>query len=461
MVRCFELAPEQIKIKNILTNKPFLEIEIYPMSNEDPNRNDTCFTLASMQKGLPEFIDKPIVGFFNRDDFEGHKAKTSYDHELEQEYWDNDKGEQILGFMRQSDSREIVEKDGLSWIRCSAMIYTQYNYKQVKKLLKDKRKKVSVEVVVKKSEVTNGIEYIYEFELLGITILGSKYGRPILEAIPGAHLSVLDVMDEIVYSNQRKALAFAYKGLNINEKEVNDLIDEKTTTVEEVEGQVASYEDVAQNAENVENLDTEVDDEADEVVAEGVENTPTVSEEAQSEEGGKEPNSEPDVSATAASVEMQERYESLQAQCSTYEEEISAYKETCERQEKEIAAYAAKAEEVKDYEAIKSALELANTKLMSIQIAEQKAHIVSLMSARGLTEDEVKEVREKCDRREFSDLVGIDKEVAYIIYQKEQHKVETKPAAQYSVNITEVALPSPSTRKDKTVAERLRENIKK
>lgn len=214
----FQLNPEQITIRNILNNKSFIEVEIDAISNADPNRNRSCFTIESMNKGIKTFVDKPILGFFNLEgDFEQHNAKVSYDPELDQQYWDNTNGEQILGFIREKDRKEIVEKDGLTWIRCTAMIYTQYNFKQVKRLLKDKNKKVSVEVDIKKSKTINGIQYIYDFVLLGITILGSKGGVPIREGIAGAHLSVLDLMGQEPLHKQKEALVFAYAGLNQEE----------------------------------------------------------------------------------------------------------------------------------------------------------------------------------------------------------------------------------------------------
>ena len=197
----FALDPNQIAIRNILSNKSFIEIEVYAISNADPNRNRSCFLLKSMEEGIHTFTDKPILGFFNvSGDFEQHNGKNAYDAELNMEYWDNSKGEQILGFIREKDQKEIVERDGLSWIRCTAMICTRYNFKQVKRLLKDRKKKV-----------------ITKFELLGITILGSKGGIPIKEGIPGAQLSVLDLIDKEPLNQQRQALAFAYAELNKEE----------------------------------------------------------------------------------------------------------------------------------------------------------------------------------------------------------------------------------------------------
>ena len=215
MIKCFELNSDQIRIRDILTDKNFLEVEIYAISDANPNRNKSHFTLESMEKGLESFNDKPILGFFNKQgDFESHNGRVAYDPEIQAEYWDNAGGEQILGFIRQTDRKEIVEKDGLHWICCNALIWTQYNYKQVKKLLKDRKKKVSVEIAVLDSEMVDGIEYIKEFDLKGITILGSRNGVQVKEGIEGAGMSILEIFDAVRFSGQKQTIIRAYSQLD-------------------------------------------------------------------------------------------------------------------------------------------------------------------------------------------------------------------------------------------------------
>ena len=223
MLKCFELDSNQIRIRDILNDKNFLEIEIFAISDANPNRNRSHFTLESMQKGLESFNDKPILGFFNKQgDFESHNGRVAYDPEEQIDYWDNSNGEQILGFIRQTDRKEIVEKNGLHWICCTAMIYTQYNYKQVKKLLKDRKKKVSVEIAVLDSEMVDGVEYIKEFDLKGITILGSRNGIQVKEGIEGAGLSILEVFDAARFSGQKQTIIQAYSQLEDDEKNKED-----------------------------------------------------------------------------------------------------------------------------------------------------------------------------------------------------------------------------------------------
>jgi hypothetical protein len=77
----FELSPRQLKYKNIL-DKEFLELEVYAISDINPNRNDTHFTLEAMQKALPTFKNKPIVGLFEKGDFTDHAGRMLKDPEL-------------------------------------------------------------------------------------------------------------------------------------------------------------------------------------------------------------------------------------------------------------------------------------------------------------------------------------------------------------------------------------------
>ena len=209
----FDLSPKQIKYKDIL-NKEFIELEVWAISTINPNRNNSHFTLESLQDALPNCKNKPIVGFFENNDFTTHEGKTDYDMELDNEFWNTERGERILGWIRESDPVEIVEENGLYWLKFRCVLCTTYCYRQVRRLLKDKRKKVSVEITVKEHEYIDGIEQIKKFVLNGVTILGSKNGKAVLEGIPGAHLSILENLDEAFMAEQKRVLTFAYTQLD-------------------------------------------------------------------------------------------------------------------------------------------------------------------------------------------------------------------------------------------------------
>lgn len=217
----FELSSSQLKYRDIL-NKEFLELEVWAISDIDPNRNNSHFTKESMENALGTFKNKPIVGLFQKGDFVDHAGYVDYDNELQKQFWNVEGGERILGVIRESDPVELVEKDGLNWIKFRCVLWVQYCYKQVRRLLKDRNKKVSVEVTIKQSEEDErGVVQIREFVLNGVTILGSKNGRKVIEAIPDAHLSILEDLEETEsFNEQKKMLRFAYQ--QIDDEDVNE-----------------------------------------------------------------------------------------------------------------------------------------------------------------------------------------------------------------------------------------------
>ena len=230
----FDLSSKQIKFKNIL-NKEFVEMEIWAVSDIDPNRNKSHFTLESMERVVANgsIKNKPIVGFFKENDFTTHEGVADYDIELQNEYWNTERGERILGWVRESDPVEIVEKDGLHWIKFRCVLCVKYCYAQVKRLLKDRNKKVSVEITVHKSEKRpDGIVDLIDWDLNGTTILGSKNGKEVLEGIPGAHLSILEDLDGEAFAEQKKVLSFAYEqafgASEDKSNEVEQISEEKT-----------------------------------------------------------------------------------------------------------------------------------------------------------------------------------------------------------------------------------------
>ena len=135
-----------------------------------------------------------------------------WDNELQQDYFDftNGKCEVPLGVIRSEDLVEIVEHDGQTWVHFTCVLWAKYAYKQVKRLLKDTKKKISVEIEVLESHTDeNKVEVIDKFVFDGFTILGSA----VTEAIPNAHLTILDKINDAVYQKQEKCLSFAYKEL--------------------------------------------------------------------------------------------------------------------------------------------------------------------------------------------------------------------------------------------------------
>lgn len=614
MLKCFELDSKQIRIRDILNDKNFLEIEIYAISDANPNRNKSHFTLESIQKGLESFNDKPILGFFNKQgDFESHNGRVAYDPEEQVDYWDNSNGEQILGFIRQTDRKEIVERDGLHWICCTAMIYTQYNYKQVKRLLKDRKKKVSVEIAVLDSEMVNGIEYIKEFDLKGITILGSRNGMQVKEGIEGAGLSILEVFDAARFSGQKQTIIQAYsqleddeknkedgnlaiedfaKALKVNKskeamsdtswgdvdktelrkrvveasnfKEIADDVfldlregwEEGEVTklkypVMEIKGDELVYnrgalgsakayaekngeEEVLKKLKAIyEHLDLDfeakfdckcdefcdlyeddvpcdgdcgddcddhddcddcslekhagkvvVEETKEELVAEPV----VVVEKVYTEEEFKAACDELKMKcheAESKCAEAEGRYSELEAKCCEYENKCGEYEGRCADYEKRCAEYEKKCAELEercsnyettagklklemdeciakmqDYEEIKKACDEMVEKFAVMKVNEQKDYISNVCAKMKFTEEEIKPISEKCERREYEDIEAIDRDIAYLSFQKTKATLFSEKTEMFSVNIVEEPKQK-SGRKEMTLRERLKDNIKK
>ena len=217
----FDLQSKDLKIANVL-NQDFLVVEIYAVSDICPNLNGSCFTLESMQKALPTFRNKPVLGYFNNEkgDLRGHDSDLQYDSEYNNWYFDytDGKSETPLGVIRSEDVVEIVQKDGLNWVKFTCVLWTKYCYKQVKRLLKDRRKSVSIEIEVVESHTENGIEFIDSFIFDGVSLLG----QDIQPAVPLAHVSILDSIASEVFQKKSACLSFAYKELEEKEANVHD-----------------------------------------------------------------------------------------------------------------------------------------------------------------------------------------------------------------------------------------------
>lgn len=248
----FEADVDQIDIRPLL-KKEFLELTMRAISTANPNRNNSWFTRESLVASIGSFKNKPILGYFENGDFVSHNGQWKEDPETKMEYWDTveTKGERPIGMIRSEDEVKVVDdaKTGLSWAVLTCALWTQYNYKQVKRLLKDAKKaksqggptkNISVEVDITDWEMLeNGVMKINAFNLVGITILGSRNGVKVEPGIEDAELSVVDIMGTALYEKQMQNLRLAYEKLDGSENKKEDFskmdenIQENSTLVEE------------------------------------------------------------------------------------------------------------------------------------------------------------------------------------------------------------------------------------
>lgn len=489
----FELSSKQIKYKEIL-NKQFLELEIWAISDINPNRNKTHFTLEAMKQALPDMKNKPILGFFNKDDFETHNGQVGYDIELDNDYWNTENGERILGLIRESDPIEIVEKDGLHWVKVRCALWVQYCYKQVKRLLRDRNKKVSVEIVVHKSYMReDGIKDILEFSLGGITILGSKNGKQIMEGIPGAHLSVIEELDNIKFENQKKVLCYAYQQKD-NSEQIDNFFDDKNTE-KEVKAQVEenivnSVENENFEAENVvnepekeicgceeqcdcteqieetlEDAKTEkegindIDAKGEELISEQAEqlnsdccegcdenmaNCNLAADEEQAGADSEDPVIKCDSDCDQEQFISMSEYE---AKCAEYEAKI------CELQAC-IDDLNSKQEQFSNYEEIKGRMEQAEAKLFGYYCDQLVEQAKDIMCGITVSEESYASIIEKCEKGEYECNEDLEKDIAYAAFKSRPAKeVKFSAPLQPQAEIITQINKKPMTREER-IAER-------
>lgn len=223
----FAVDADSVSLKSIL-KKDFLELQMRAISSANPNLNGSWFTKEALLDAVDSCKNKPILGYFNADgDFESHNGVWRKDVETGLDYWDTKDGEQVLGLIRDTDDIKVVDgEDGLSWLCLSCALWTQYNFKQVKRLIKDAKKaketggvtkNISVEIDILEGEKQdNGVYRIDKFKLAGITILGSRKGKQVLPGIAGAALSIPEIIGSDFYAKQESAIRAAYARLDDN-----------------------------------------------------------------------------------------------------------------------------------------------------------------------------------------------------------------------------------------------------
>ena len=197
---------EKVKLSSGLF-KDFVVCTAYLMS-DGVNRNKSEFTLESLEKSIPTFENKPVLAniWFQKGSNGYKKAYVgSHDYKVEKdengdEYISYKDGERPVGVITNKSQINIQKYKGRNFVVAKLFLWKQYNPELIKILARDKRKKVSVEVVFKKwedYEDENGqkIRKVLDFDFLGVTILGHQkkiFGEPELveEGIENSHLEL-------------------------------------------------------------------------------------------------------------------------------------------------------------------------------------------------------------------------------------------------------------------------------
>lgn len=476
----FSVDAGDIDIKKLL-QKDFIELSIKAISSANPNRNNSWFTRESMEKSKHTFANKPILGYFENGDFVSHNGSWDHDDETGLDYWNTlgRQGERILGVIRDSDSVEIIEDNkGLSWIKVSCVLWVEYNFKQVKRLLKDAKKakadgglakNVSVEVdITDYTELPNGVMQINEFNLVGITILGSRNGVKVEPGIEDAGLSIIDIMGRDVFEKQSQAVRLAYEKLDNSivkqKEELSTMEENQEVIVESVEEKKEVFEEeTIKNEEHLEETLSE-DENKEEGCKECEEHTESETKEETKvceEECPCEPESETlevkeaeeketEEAPCCEDVEKKEEECLGEEDCSFEESPAEETKEeTPEEDKKEdeckYAELEAQFNELKEkyeslnkeYESVKAQLESKNdyeTIKEKLNVYEHKEFLdkaSKLIKSGNLNEVTSKKLFEACDANEITNLDDLKVKVALeafegntLVAREETQKVE-------------------------------------
>lgn len=211
----FDISTKNLKIKNLISQE-FLAVEFRAISNVLPNRNNSHFTREAIINAKDSCYNKPILAAYDaqRDLILAHEdAGIKYDSDVDQYYYDyTGKNCEIpVGIIPESAKVEIVEDptDGLTWLVFSGLIWINYSYPVVKKILKERGSKISVEVEVNQYHMVDEVEYIDSFTLIGCTILGSSYTT----GIQNARLTIPELEKTSVFKAQSQKISFALNKL--------------------------------------------------------------------------------------------------------------------------------------------------------------------------------------------------------------------------------------------------------
>lgn len=185
----------QGELRLMETDDPFLfPVELW-LLNDAANRNNWRFT--DMEGNKNQFAGTPIlVAYVNG-------GRTVGDGHNQREYIDPKTGEPRSSFTA-ADAERIVgaisedyadirteDRDGTIWIVAKGTLWAWYANELVSKIREDARQgrgmSVSIEALVSKAHMEDGIEIEEEYKILGTTILGDH----VMPAVDGAHIAML------------------------------------------------------------------------------------------------------------------------------------------------------------------------------------------------------------------------------------------------------------------------------
>lgn len=164
--------------------------------NDLRNRNDWRY--EGVEQSAAKFLGKPILTAYV-----GGKVGDGHNFQMETDEngdpapsFTGATDERIVGSISEDEGDVRIEKTGgATWIVGVGTIFAWYAKELVKKLREYAQQgreiPVSIETLVSKSRMENGVEVEEEYEILGVTILGDR----VTPAVAGARIAALSQME--------------------------------------------------------------------------------------------------------------------------------------------------------------------------------------------------------------------------------------------------------------------------
>lgn len=168
-------------------NEQLMRVKFFCISEGD-NRNESTFNFDSISKCKEsgDYAFKPILGAWEKSKITedgigglgGHNSSMSIDRDTGDSYvtYLGENGERGLGVLIPNTAQIELYKNK-RWLTIEGYIWGVYNPEVVKLLKKKRNSNVSVEIeVIESLTDERGFEIIYDFSLLGVTVIGVEAG---------------------------------------------------------------------------------------------------------------------------------------------------------------------------------------------------------------------------------------------------------------------------------------------
>lgn len=215
------------EMKVLSTGNPFLKkVEIWAL-NDRVTRNGWRY--INLSEHLLKFRNIPLLTAYlpTGKIGDGHNYDMKTDPRTGEKYasFTAADAERIVGWVPESASVRLVEKDGVTWVVVEGNLWTWYARELVSQIVRqgnDDPMDVSIETLISDEYIEDGVAVETEYEVLGITILG----RGVNPAVAGATIKSLAELSAIRDSMSDKCVkAASYQESNSknNTKGVKEL----------------------------------------------------------------------------------------------------------------------------------------------------------------------------------------------------------------------------------------------